>query len=153
MKFCYLFACIALATSAAASAAPNEPDARMKAVLNNVLLLHVDGSSSTPLFFQPDGSVYYVYLSLKLDELQANYSQTVTWKRRGDEVCMIKAADLMTCFDLPQLALGEAADTKVRAVDQAGNIKWQESAKIMLVKGRPANAQSALTSTNFRQNP
>lgn len=146
MKYLSLFACVALATSAAVSAAPNEPDARMKAVLNNVLLLHVDGSSSTPLFFQPDGRVYYVYLNLKLDELKANYSQTVTWKRRGDEVCMIKAADLMTCFDLPQLAVGEAADTKVRAVDQAGNIKWQESAKIMLVKGRPANAQGALAS-------
>lgn len=148
MKYCSLFACLALAASVAASPAPSEPDARMQAVLNNVLLLHVDGSSSTPLFFEPDGSVYYVYLSLKLDELQANYSQTVKWQRRGDEVCMIKAADLMTCFDLPQLTLGEPADSKVRAVDQAGNVKWQESAKIMLVKGRPANTRGALTSAS-----
>jgi len=46
------------------------------------------------------------------------------------------------------LGLFRNFDTKVRAVDQKGNIKWQEGAKIMVAKGRPASARDALASAS-----
>ncbi|MBL8265152.1 hypothetical protein, partial [Steroidobacter sp.] len=99
---------------------------------------HVDANASIPMFFNPDGTVYYVYLYLKLDALKSNYSQTVTWELHGEELCAVKSVDLMTCFTLPQLSVGEVADTTVRAVDRNGGVKWRERAKIMLLNGPSA---------------
>lgn len=146
MRRLSLLASFALAAAVAVGAEANESDARMEAVLSNVLLLHVDGdAASIPMFFECNGSVYYVYLSYKLDELNSNYSQTVPWKRQGDELCSVKTQGVMTCFVLPQLQLGEAVDTQVRAVGPNGDMKWQKNAKVMLLKGRPAGSFTAST--------
>lgn len=117
-----------------------KPNARLAPIFQNVLLLHVDGEVSIPMFLEPDGSVYYVDLHLKPGALKENYSRNVKWKMQGDDLCIVKAADDVPCFVLPELKIGEPVDTEVRGVDEHGAAKWKVPGKLMIVAGRPKRA-------------
>lgn len=113
-------------------------DARLNSVFENVLLLHIDGEVSIAMFFEPDGNVYYVDLHWNLAEIKENYTRTTPWQLRAEELCVVKAADDMPCFRLPQLRLGEVADTTWRVLDSRGKVQDQGAGKLMLMRGRPA---------------